>query len=335
MLEDTSKMVNTSRIVRPLSQITLGSPPAVSVLMPVYNTEKYVAEAVDSILAQTFGDFEFVIVNDGSTDGTLRILEEYAARDQRIVLLSRPNTGMTRALNDGLAVCRGEFIARMDADDISESNRLEVQIAYLQQHPDVVVVGADYRVIDEKGRVFSLMRHATSHSQIVDKLFCGSCSINHPSVVVRKAAIEAVGGYDERYVYGQDYDLWLRLSEKGVLANLDHFLMRYRHHECSITGGSIQKYCEDSRNAWRAAVVRRNLHSLQEPTFRPWRANRQIDTYTFMRHRAKSAFRIGEYYTGAIYTLKAAGYLSLQPKRLYDMFAGRVRRGFRKRAHFE
>src|ERR1051325_5151993 len=112
--------------------------PAVSVIMPVYNAERYLREAVQSILNQTFSDFEFLIINDGSTDQSQLILQEYAARDARIVLKSRPNTGYTRALNELLAMARGELIARMDADDISEPQRLALQAALLRENPDLI-----------------------------------------------------------------------------------------------------------------------------------------------------------------------------------------------------
>src|SRR5678816_4165512 len=115
----------------------MSTTPRVSIVMPVYNAAAYLAEAVDSILAQTFRDFQFVIVNDGSTDRSTAILERYAHRDQRIKLISRPNTGIVGALNDGLAEATGDYIARMDADDVSTPNRLAVQVDYLDKHLDV------------------------------------------------------------------------------------------------------------------------------------------------------------------------------------------------------
>src|ERR1700726_1508117 len=118
------------------------SPPTISVLMPVYNAERYVAEAVESILSQTFADFEFIIIDDGSKDRSLAILEEYAARDPRIRLVSRPNTGIVKALNQGLALASGELVARMDADDIAMPERLAKQRDYLADHPECVMVGS-------------------------------------------------------------------------------------------------------------------------------------------------------------------------------------------------
>src|SRR5262245_4670824 len=117
------------------------APPLVSVVMPVYNAAAYVAQAVESIRAQTLGDFEFIIVNDGSTDRSPRLLEGFAARDSRIKLISRPNTGIVGALNDGVAAARGELIARMDADDVSLPTRLEKQVTFMRSHPQVVALG--------------------------------------------------------------------------------------------------------------------------------------------------------------------------------------------------
>ena len=128
------------------------SSPSVSVCMPVYNTERYVAEAVESILAQTLGDFEFVIIDDGSTDGSRAILEPYAKQDDRIRLISRPNTGIIGARNEALGLAKGELIAVMDSDDVALPERFEVQVAYLREHPEVVCLGSKVQCIDEAGR---------------------------------------------------------------------------------------------------------------------------------------------------------------------------------------
>ncbi len=125
--------------------------PSISVLMPVYNTERYVAEAIESILAQTFGDFEFIIVNDGSTDDSLAILRRYEQQDQRIRLITRPNTGIVGALNDGLALARAELVARMDADDVSLPERLGKQRDFMSSHPGCVAMSTAYTIMDPDG----------------------------------------------------------------------------------------------------------------------------------------------------------------------------------------
>ena len=133
------------------------SSPSVSICMPVYNTKRYVAEAVESILAQTFGDFEFIIIDDGSTDGSRAILERYAKQDDRIRLISRPNTGIVGARNEALGLARGELIAVMDSDDVALPERFEVQVAYLREHPECVVVGSRALIIDPDGCALTIM----------------------------------------------------------------------------------------------------------------------------------------------------------------------------------
>ena len=131
------------------------SVPAVSVLMPVYNAQRYVAEAVQSILTQTMGDFEFIIIDDGSTDDSTRILRDWAQRDSRIRLVSRPNTGLCVALNEGLAMANGRYIARMDADDISLPQRFALQLEYLKTHEKLVCIGGSFLLIDAAGRMLT------------------------------------------------------------------------------------------------------------------------------------------------------------------------------------
>src|SRR5512135_1833139 len=129
----------------------MSDPPLISVCMPVYNAERYIARAVESILGQTFGDFEFLILDDGSTDGSLEILRRYANHDPRIRLTSRPNKGLPPSLNELVDQARGEFIARMDADDVALPERFARQVEYLRAHPDCVLVGSRVQLVDPEG----------------------------------------------------------------------------------------------------------------------------------------------------------------------------------------
>jgi len=179
--------------------------PLVSAVMPVYNGERFVVEAVRSILAQTFGDFECVVVDDGSTDGTAKLLEAEQARDSRLVVHRQPsNLGFRAALNTGCALARGELIARMDADDISEPTRFEQQVAFLRAHPEVGVVGSAMQVIDDhgvRGRVKSYP--AGGGLAAWSMLFFNS--LGHPSVMMRRALLEAAfhyGGADGALDHG-------------------------------------------------------------------------------------------------------------------------------------
>jgi glycosyltransferase involved in cell wall biosynthesis len=205
----------------------------VSLLMPAYNAGRYVGAAIESIQAQTMADFEFVIVDDGSTDSTLAILHAAAERDPRIRVLSRPNTGIVGALNDGLSVISSEFVARMDADDLCAPKRLELQLAHLKAHPEVVAVGSCGIAIDDAGAVLGSTPLPLTHQEIEARHLRGISSIFHPAVMLRTAAVRSVGGYREGLCPCEDFDLWLRLGEVGRLENLAEPLFFWRR---TLTG---------------------------------------------------------------------------------------------------
>lgn len=206
-----------------------GPAPAVSVLMPVYNGERFLAEAIESILGQTFADFEFVIVDDGSTDTSPAILADYASRDPRIRVVTQANAGIVAALNRGLAECRTALVARMDADDVSLPTRLERQVAFLATRPMVAVVGTAVQRISETGAAGPEVRHPAAWQAIARGLRHGNC-LAHPSVMMRRDAVMEVGGYREFLRHAEDYDLWTRVAERQELANLPDCLLRYRVH---------------------------------------------------------------------------------------------------------
>ena len=211
------------------------SSPSVSVCMPVYNTERYVAEAVESILAQTFGDFELIIIDDGSTDGSRAILERYAKQDDRIRLISRPNTGIGGARNEALGMAKGELIAVMDSDDVALPERFEVQVAYLREHPEVVCLGSVVQCIDEAGRFLFEANPAMDHEAIQEEALRGCCPLAQCSMMMRREAVLAVKGYDPELSPAEDLDLVLRLGERGKLVNLPQVLQKYRWHDQSIS----------------------------------------------------------------------------------------------------
>jgi GT2 family glycosyltransferase len=207
------------------------SAPSVSVLMPAHNAARYVAEAVESILAQTYTDFEFLIVDDGSIDDTPKILSRYAESDRRIHIISRPRTGIVRALNELIALARGDLIARMDADDIALPVRFEQQVAYLKDHPECVLVGSRVFVIDPEGDELTILGQALSHEQIVDDFLARRGQmVYHPAVMFRRNAVVNIGGYDDRMIEAEDLDLFLRLAEVGRIINLPDPLLKYREH---------------------------------------------------------------------------------------------------------
>ena len=235
-------------------------PPLISVLMPVYNAERYVVEAVESILAQTFRDFEFLIIDDGSTDRSRVILERYAAQDDRIRFISRPNTGLIVALNEGLALARGDLIARMDSDDVSLPERFAVQVAYLREHPDCVAVGTGVLLIDSEGLPLCAWAKLGSHAEIDAAHMRGlGGAIVHPATMFRRDAVQAIGGYRPEFEAAEDFDVYLRLAERGRLANVPQVLFRYRQHMRSV-GHRRQAFQQrQARAAVNEACRRRGL----------------------------------------------------------------------------
>lgn len=207
--------------------------PIITVLLSVHNGMPHLAAAVESILGQTFRDFEFLILDDASSDGTADYLRSLTDERIRIVTLAE-NIGLTAALNRGLREARGEFIARQDADDISAAGRLESQVSYLRAHPDCVLVGAQARLLDQRGRSLGKKDFPLRHEAIVfGHLFDNMLA--HSAVLYRCATVEAIGGYDEAWRSSQDYELWSRLAGQGQLANLPERLVTLRVLDSSIT----------------------------------------------------------------------------------------------------
>jgi len=216
------------------------SPPLrVSVVLPVYNAERFVAEAVESILAQTLAAFELVVIDDGSTDHTPGILADLASRDRRIRLVARENRGLTRTLNEGLAEARAGFVAIMNADDVALPNRLEKQAAFLEAHPQVAAVGGQTRLVAEDGRRGPATSLPTS-PEAVRAFLAKASPLAHPAAMLRRAAVLAVGGYRPQMEPAEDYDLWLRLAEHNDLANLPDVVLEYRVH----SGQATARACE-------------------------------------------------------------------------------------------
>jgi glycosyltransferase involved in cell wall biosynthesis len=210
--------------------------PKVSVVMSVYNGALYLREAIDSILNQTFKDFEFIIINDYSSDNSEEILKEYAEKDKRVkVITNKFNLGLTKSLNIGIKESQGRYIARMDADDIAYPERLQKQINFLENNLDYGVVGAFAKVINDKGESVDNFEYEETDREIKNSLIKWN-SIIHPLAFMRKSVLNKVCGYDESFKYAQDYDLWLRLSKKTKFINLPEYLLYYRISDKSITG---------------------------------------------------------------------------------------------------
>ena len=225
--------------------------PLVTVLMSVYNGEKYLCESIDSILNQTFRDYEFLIINDGSTDGTLEILHNYSQQDKRIRLHHQTNQGLIAALNKGLELARGKFIARMDHDDVSLPERLAIQLDFLKDHPAVGVLGSGARFMDSSGITSDAVQFPIQHN-VLRWCLCFLSPIVHPSVMMRRKIVERVGGYSTDMVHAEDYDLWRRLSCVTRLSNLQDVLLQLRKHETNV---STVHASEQRRNTVRISSL--------------------------------------------------------------------------------
>lgn len=235
--------------------------PTVSVVMTVYNTVAYVAQAVESVLAQTFGDFEFIVIDDGSTDRSADVLRDFAERDRRVRLTSRPNTGIVRAANEGIAQARGRYLARMDSDDVCLPRRFEEQVRYLDGHPECVLVGSRVTVVDPYGSPVFDSGQKLSHEEIDAELLTsgGGWAIVQPSAMMRTEAVRRVGGYRGRHNVSEDQDLFLRLAEVGRVANLPEPLLLYRRHYKSVVHTQWRQREEVKERIVREAYERRGL----------------------------------------------------------------------------
>jgi glycosyltransferase involved in cell wall biosynthesis len=222
--------------------------PAVSVILPVYNGGRYLRESVDSILAQTFTDFELIAVDDGSTDNSLRILNDLARNDDRMRVVTRPNTGVSGAANDGIAAARGRFLARMDADDIAMPTRLE---KHLLAHPEVVLLGTRVLLIDPYGSPLHEGDQQLEHEAIEREMLSGvGWAVAQPTSMIPAAALKIAGAYRGDRVPSEDLDLFLRLAEIGRLANLPEVLLQYRQHPQSANHTRFEE-----QNALKRAIL--------------------------------------------------------------------------------
>jgi glycosyltransferase involved in cell wall biosynthesis len=206
--------------------------PLVSVILPVYNAETYIAEAIESILTQSYKNLELILINDGSTDRSLDIMQSYA--DIRIQIISRENRGLVASLNEGIMKAKGKYIARMDADDISLPKRFEEQVAFLEMYPEVGLCGTAVIIFGDKikGKIWRLPQ---SDNRIKSELLFSS-ALAHPTVMMRRELIEKYGlFYDPAFQHAEDFELWTRFAEYTDIANLPEPLLKYRVLENSVS----------------------------------------------------------------------------------------------------
>ncbi|NTV51498.1 MAG: glycosyltransferase family 2 protein [Candidatus Firestonebacteria bacterium] len=249
----------------------------VSVIMPVYNTADYLPAAIESILKQTYRAFELILVDDQSRDRSPEILQNYARRDKRIRLLrNETNLKLSRTLNRAIEAARGEYLVRMDSDDVSLPDRIAKQVAYLDAHPEVGVAGGAMDIIDGQDRLIGVRRYALTDGEIRARLFCYS-PFSHPTIILRKAVLLQAGLYDPAYNPAEDYELYFRLGRLAKFGNLADTLLRYRVVPKSMTTGSTRamevKTLEIRRRAvkefgYRMTFFDKIYGSLQQITMR-------------------------------------------------------------------
>src|SRR2546421_3823488 len=196
---------------RSLCRTLPGDDPIVSVVMAVRDGAAFLAEAVDSVRAQSLAELELVVVDDGSTDATPEILADLAGRDDRIRVLRQSGTGLSPALNRACSEARGRYLARLDADDVALPERLALQTEFLEDHAEVVVLGGAGIYIDEDGVEFGTAAYPSDAAEVSRLLACGRSPLMHPAATIRTAAFRATSGYRPAMDVAQDYDLWLRL----------------------------------------------------------------------------------------------------------------------------
>ena len=261
--------------------------PSVSVLMTVFNAEKYLAASIESIRNQTFTDWEFLIIDDASTDQSLAIAKAYAKEDTRICVISNMlNKGQTACLNQGLSEARGYWIARQDADDISHSSRLEKQLSRFHQEPEIVLLGANGVIINEEDKIIGLLDVPLTHEMI-----CWSAPILNPflhtAVMFQKKIIQQLGGYHESFRIAQDYDLWARTMIHYRVANLSERLVSYRHLESSLSKVGRSTAFEEAEKV---------SQHLEKMAFGRFLQDDERVTFSFFREGKLTSFKVSAFW---------------------------------------
>jgi glycosyltransferase involved in cell wall biosynthesis len=287
--------------------------PEVTVLMPVFDAAPYVARAIESILAQSFGDFEFLIYDDASSDGSDRIVERFAERDPRIRFFRRAHAGYTAWLKEGVFAARAPLIARMDADDVARPGRLARQVEFMSSHPECCAVGARVLRIDPEGRPIREADVPLDHTEIEAALLSGRGeALPHPVVMLRREALLAAGGYRAELEPAEDVDLFLRMAEHGRLANLPEVLLEYRLH---VKKTSSQRYAEQRRVLERAIAEARARRGLDvTPCSEPPSAIQDVPAVDYWCEWVRQSVAGGHFATARRYAFAVLHEQPLRPR---------------------
>ncbi len=279
--------------------------PVVSVVMPVYNAQRYLSEAVESILSQSLHDFEFIVLDDGSTDRSLSILNRYAATDSRIRLHARSHRGHIAAYDELLHMARGRYIARMDADDIAMPDRLCVEVEYLDAHPECVCVGGAYDLVDERGRM--LIRRFESgmgDKSVQAELLSGNTVLCQPTSMFRREILAKIGYCDLTRTLIEDLDMFLKMGELGELVILPHVVLRYREHQKSVSAVSHQSQIAEMRLSCEDAWQRRGITDGKFVN-KGWRPQNRFELHDVQVRNGWWAFNRGDRKLAIEYGLRA------------------------------
>lgn len=221
--------------------------PKVSVVMAVFNSERYIRQAIESILNQEFKNFEFIIINDCSGDNSLEMIKDYSKKDKRITVINNhSNQGAASARNSGIKVARGKYIAIMDSDDISVLDRFKKSVAFLDAHKEIGLLGGAYKVIDEQGAEIGTVATFVKDIDIRRQMFIG-CPFGHGTTMIRKSALDHVGSYNKDMHSSHDYDLWARVAKKYKMANLSTILCSWRINTKGITSTKKQEQTANAK----------------------------------------------------------------------------------------
>ncbi|CUH20550.1 Putative glycosyltransferase EpsE [Jannaschia seosinensis] len=310
-----------------------GDPVRLSVVMPVFNAAQYLPAALDSVLNQDFSDFEFLVHDDGSQDDSWAILTDYAGRDPRMRISQGLNQGLPRTLNQMINLARGELIARFDADDLCLPTRFEKQISRFDCNSDLVVLGGAAQIVDAAGRPITVKSLPLSHLEIDGLNLRGKTSFQHPSVMMRRDAVLAVGGYHPDFHGAEDHDLWLRMAEIGQLENLPDVLIKYRIHAGSISSTKRDLQRQLCLCACEAAWQRRGI-SDGRFEYQEWRMGDDAQSQlSFNINYAWQAWSHGYRGSWRHYALKALRQAPLSKAAWNVLLAGALRRPRIERPH--
>lgn len=254
----------------------LNKKPLISVILPVFNGDKFLSESIKSILNQTISDLELIIINDGSVDNSYKIIKKYAIEDSRIKLINRKNKGLIYSLNEGISISNGVYLARMDADDISHHKRFEEQVKFFNTHSDVDILGTWMEAFGNgKNKIY---KYYCSDKLIKESLSRGIGSgFGHPTVMMKRSSLLKYLPelYDKKYIYAEDFALWSKLSKELCFANLPMVLLKYRLHDNNISSvynkqqlesksQAISDYCLTKKMKWVNFYLNRRILKIKK-----------------------------------------------------------------------